>query len=147
MRDHLESKSFDLIVYTAALEHMHFDTGRASLVECADLITVDGLLVLTCPRTPEDQDGYDTQYRAHVYEWKMSELTDTLDAIGFEICERWGLHATKTDIMKRARRMGHGQLVERIAKFVPSEWLVPVLAPAFPTIAKEIGLLCKLKGD
>lgn len=143
MARELGDRRFDLVVYTSAIEHMHFDTGRQSLVEVRKVIDPKGRMILTCPRTPEDQDGYDTQYRAHVYEWKVSELTTTLKDVGFAVRDTWGLHATKTDILNRARRMGHGPFVERLAKFIPSEWLVPVLAPAFPAVAKEIGMMCE----
>ncbi len=136
---------FDFIVYTSSIEHMHPDHGRASLAECRKLISSEGRLVITCPNTPEDQDGYDTQYRAHVYEWKRSELQEALEATGFKILETWGLLATKKDIQKEMAKLGGAALFAELSKFIPSEWLVPVLAPVFPQVAKEIGFVVEPK--
>jgi SAM-dependent methyltransferase len=133
---------FDVIVYTSSIEHMHKDTGLASLQQCRKLARKGTRLILTCPNTPEDQDGYDTQYRAHVYEWKRSELVDALAATGFTVEHEWGLLCPKTDLRALAVEAGYGDLFDNIARVVPTEWLVPVLAPAFPGIAKEIGFLC-----
>jgi SAM-dependent methyltransferase len=134
---------FNVIVYTSAIEHMHKDAGLASLGECRKLAAPGSLLVLTCPRTPEDQDGYDTQYRAHVYEWKLSELKDALATTGWNLVTTYGLHATISDIRVAAEEVGVEWLVDLLGQFVPREWLGPVLAPAFPGVCKEVGLLCR----
>ena len=62
------------IVYTSSIEHMHKDHGEQSLAECAKLLQKGGKMLISCPNTPEGQDGYDTRYKAHVYEWKLKEL-------------------------------------------------------------------------
>jgi hypothetical protein len=101
-------------------------------------------MILTCPNTPEDQDGYDTQYRAHVYEWKRSELLDGLREAGFKVINEWGLTIDKKTLKDEAEKLGLLPLVERLEKFVPSEWLCPVLAPMFPRQSKEIGFVTKV---
>jgi hypothetical protein len=117
--------------------------GMRSLHECRAVAKPGAILILTCPNTPEDQDGYDTQYRAHVYEWKRSELIAGLHKAGFEVVTEYGLHVDKRALKAEAERLGLLPLVERLEKFVPAEWLLPALAPMFPKISKEIGFIAK----
>lgn len=142
MSNHLTRK-FDIIIYTSAIEHMHKNVGQASLVECRKVSKPGTILILTCPNTPETQDGYDTQYKAHVYEWKRSELSSGLKQAGFSIITEWGIHISKRDLKSEAERLGLLPLIERLEKFIPGEWLTPVLAPMFPKASKEIAFLAK----
>jgi SAM-dependent methyltransferase len=133
---------FDLIVYTSAIEHMNRPVGTATLEQCREVVSPHGVLVLTTPRTPEGRDGYDTQYRAHVYERTREELLADLTATGWAITAEWGIYATMTDIKRAAEPLGLLPLVNQLAQFVPRDWLAPVLAPMFPKVAKEIAFLC-----
>ena len=142
MADKLKRK-FDVIVYTSAIEHMHPDIGQQSLIECRKVSKPGAILILTCPNTPEDQDGYDTQYRAHVYEWKRHELIDGLSKAGFHIISEYGLLHDHKTLKTEMEKVGGGHLLDRVSKFVPSEWLIPVFSPMFPKSAKEIGFVCK----
>ena len=139
----LINRKFEAIIYTSSIEHMHPDDGLQSLYECRKLSRVGTRLFLTCPNTPEDQDGYDTRYRAHVYEWKRTELENALQAAGFQIITQYGLLHDKRTLQANLERMGIGSVVERLSLFVPNEWLIPVLSPLFPETAKEIGFLCQ----
>lgn len=141
MSDLLTTK-YETIVYTSSIEHMHKDMGIKSLKECRKLISSNGILVLTCPNTPEDQNGYDTQYAAHVYEWKQSELFEELDKAGFDVVDRWGLLVSKKVLNEKL-----GEQIKILSKFIPNEWLVPVLSPLFPDEAKETGFICKPKKE
>lgn len=136
---------FDIIIYTSALEHMHYDAGSASLEQCRAVARDGSLLVLTTPRTEVGADGYDTRYRAHVYEWQRDELREALDRCGWDVITEWGLTIGKRDLLAAAERLGLRQVVERQAKFVPSEWLTAVWAPMFPAEATELGLLCRAR--
>jgi len=107
---------FDVIVYTSALEHMHKDMGQASLVECRKVAKPGTMLVLTCPNTPETQDGYDTQYAAHVYEWKRSELLEGLTAAGWKIITEYGLLVDRDTLHAEGQRLGLLPLIERVEK-------------------------------
>lgn len=138
------NKLFDVIIYTSAIEHMHKEMGQQSLYECRKLSTPKAVMVLTCPNTPEGQNGYDTQYRAHVYEWKRSELTTGLKQAGFEIITEFGLTINKKILEQECEKLGLLPLVKRLSQFVPNEWLVPVFAPMFPKQSKEIGFICKV---
>lgn len=146
MANKIDNK-FDLIVYTSAIEHMHKDMGYASLEQCFKLSKNNTKLILTCPNTPEDKDGYDTQYRAHVYEWKRSELIEALTTIGFVIEEEFGLLANKTELKETLIKENilSEENFNILAKFIPSDWLIPVLAPIVPQISKEIGFICSIK--
>jgi ubiquinone/menaquinone biosynthesis C-methylase UbiE len=91
MSERLAADHFDFAVYTSSIEHMHRDAGEQSLQECAKVLKPGAMLFLSCPNTPEGQDGYDTQYKAHVYEWKLSELRSALAVAGFVIEREYGL--------------------------------------------------------
>jgi ubiquinone/menaquinone biosynthesis C-methylase UbiE len=133
---------FDLIVYTSAIEHMNRPVGTATLAQCRRVASPHASLVLTTPRTPDGKDGYDTQYRAHVYERTRAELMEDLAATGWAVIAEWGIYANLGDLKAVAEAQGFGPLVNRLARFVPNEWLQPVLAPMFPEVAKEIAFMC-----
>lgn len=137
------SRLYDVIVYTSAIEHMHKEMGQASLLECRKVAKPGATLILTCPNTPEDQDGYQTQYRAHVYEWKRSELLVGLKQAGFKVITEYGLLIDSRTLKSEGERLGLLPLIERLEKFVPNEWLIPVLAPMFPKTSKEIAFVAK----
>lgn len=138
----LGAYSYDLIVYTASIEHMQPDAGRRSLHALRRLARPGALLVLTCPNTPEDQDGYAASKRAHVYEWKLAELRAALAEARWSVADCWGLDITVTQLEHLLSDASGGRLLERLRKFVPPEWLGPLLAPMFPEQSKEVGLLC-----
>jgi len=140
-------RQFDVLVYTSSIEHMHKDMGQQSLHECKKLCSPNGVLILTCPNTPETQDGYDTQYKAHVYEWKRSELVLGLEKAGFVITEEWGLTIGKRDLVKEMEKTGLGPMIKVLEKSIPREWLCPLLAPLFPQAAKEIGFIARPAGE
>jgi len=137
------SRKFHVIIYTSAIEHMHKDDGLKSLQECRKVTVNGGTMILTCPNTPESQDGYDTQYRAHVYEWKRSELLNGLKQTGWKVVTEYGLLHDKETLIDEMEKVGGGKLLERVSKFVPNEWLIPVFSPMFPQSAKEIGFVCQ----
>lgn len=135
---------FQVIVYTSSIEHMHPDSGRRSLHGCRAVAADDARMLITCPNTPEDQDGYDTRYRAHVYEWKLSELRSGLEASGWRILQEWPLMVDGgvKGLRSAAERRGIHPLVDRLAPLVPSEWLVPLLSPLMrPEDAAEVAIL------
>ena len=134
---------YDVLVYTSSIEHMHKEAGLSSLSECRKVAQYGSILILTCPNTPEQQDGYDTQYRSHVYEWKRSELLEGLESAGWQVITEYGLLHDKTTLVAEMDERGMGRLFDRIVEFIPSEWLIPVFSPMFPRSAKEIGFVCK----
>jgi SAM-dependent methyltransferase len=134
---------FDLIVYTSSIEHMHHDVGAASLVEARRYAAPKARLIVTTPNTPEDRDGFETQYRAHVYEWKLSELRAGLAASGWEVLSEWGLEIRYADLLAEAERFGLRQVVEIMSASVPRSFLTPVWASMFPDASREVALLCR----
>lgn len=137
------NQKMNIIIYTSAIEHMQYETGLKSLYECRKLSIPGTLLILTCPNTPEDQNGFDCQYAAHVYEWKRSELLNGIKMAGFELITEWGILIDKKVLYEEGEKLGILKLIERLEKFIPSEWLLPVFAPMFPKQSKEIAFLCK----
>lgn len=143
MAEKLLPRKFDVIVYTSAIEHMQKETGQASLHECRKVSKPGTILILTCPNTPETKDGYETQYAAHIYEWKRSELLEGLRLAGFEVITEWGLLIDRETLHTEGEKLGLLPLIERVEKFIPSEWLLPVFAPLFPSQSKEIAFIAK----
>ena len=137
----LAGRAFDFIVYTASIEHMHPDHGAQSLHALRKVATDTALMVLTAPNTPEDRDGYDTAKRAHVYEWKLSELRAALGLAHWQVLDVWGLDIG-VSALERLMEGPSGALLARVRKFVPPEWVGPLLAAPFPEQASEVGLLC-----
>jgi SAM-dependent methyltransferase len=131
----------DLIIYTQSIEHMHPDAGHASLQQCAELAAPGCRLVLSGPNTPAGQNGYDTRYRAHVYEWKRTELLDALAAIGWRAEAQWGLTLGKKTLAECMAEAGLSEQWKILSTTVPTEWLTPVLAPLFPQQAEEVAIL------
>ena len=141
LHEFLPNDAFTLLVYTSSIEHMHKDAGEASLHAARAVAKEGAKLIITCPRTPEDKDGYDTQYAAHVYEWKRSELIVGLEAAGWEVIGEWGL-LINWRALEPLLTAGEWGMVMKIKQYVPTEWWSPVFAAAFPEAAKEIGLVC-----
>lgn len=134
-------RGFDLIIYTQSIEHMHPNAGHASLEQCTRLAADGCRLILSGPNTPPDQDGYDTRYRAHVYEWKRQELLDALQATGWTVEREWGLTIGKRALDAHTAGTELASALAILQDCVPNEWLMPVLAPLFPEACDEIAIL------
>lgn len=145
MDTRLAASTVDLAIYTSSIEHMHPKHGRRSLKACWTILKPGGTLFLSCPNTPPGQDGYDVQYKAHVYEWKLAELEEELRDRGFIIRNRFGLTGTVRDLKEQFKNLGLG--AERILKacrgLVPLEFLKPVLFAPFPEAASEVLLIAE----
>jgi SAM-dependent methyltransferase len=131
---------FNLIIYTQSIEHMHPHAGWASLNRCAELAAPGCRLILSGPNTPEGQDGYDARYRAHVYEWKRQELLDALQATGWRVQRQWGLTLSRKHAEQLMADSALATVWDVLSRSVPSEWLLPVLAPLFPEACDEIAI-------
>jgi len=146
MSSKLPNQYFDFIVYTSSIEHMHPEDGRQSLHEARAVAKLSARMYLSCPNTPEGQDGYDTHYSAHVYEWKRSELEAGLTEAGWAIEDTYGLYMSAEALKKRLNGMPKLKaLYERQRKFIPGEWLIPAYAAIFPEDASEIAFVATAK--
>lgn len=149
MTKHLpyEHMLYDFIIYTSAIEHMHWDVGFQSLKECYKVMSQDGRMFLSCPNTPGN--GYNTQYAAHVYEWGYEELKAALEAIGFEIEHEVGLvmGAREMDAFYESEQVSHDitNFYRNLKKYLPTQWLTVISAIPFPKQSKEILFVVKKK--
>ena len=128
----------DFVIYTSAIEHMHKDDGFASLRECKAIMKPGAKMFLSSPNTPGN--GYDTQYRAHVYEWGYDELKQALRELGFKIVREVGLvmggremHDFYLNQPEPIRRF-----YETMKAYVPTAWLTVFMAVPFPQASKEV---------
>lgn len=137
--------AIDLIIYTSSIEHMQKADGQKSLEQCADVCKPGGMLFLSCPNTPEDQDGFDVQYRAHIYEWKLSELRVELEKNNFDIINEIGLVGNVRDFKKILQRFTPvtQRFFNQYLSYIPREFLTPFLFINFPEQSKEVLLICK----
>lgn len=135
----------DFVIYTSALEHMHKDTGYQSLVECHKIMNDKATMFLSCPNTPGN--GYNTQYRAHVYEWGYDELKQALHQIGFTIIQEVGLvmGAREMDEFYATQPAQIQAFYERMKAYIPKAWLTAIMSVPFPKASKEILFVVKKK--
>lgn len=128
----------DFVIYTSAIEHMHPEDGAKSLVECWKIMRPGAKMFLSCPNTPGN--GYDTQYRAHVYEWGYDELKAKLQEIGFSILQEIGLvaGAKELDALYAGQPEPLSAFYRRMRAYLPSVWLTAIMAIPFPQQAKEL---------
>lgn len=124
--------SFDLVVLSEVLEHIHDDEGALATVP--ELLGEQGWLLLTVPGNPELWNTEDEQAE-HVRRYTREELRRKLAKSGFEIVRmiNWGFPITKwlylrevSALMRGRRRQGRG----RVLRF-----LLPLLAAARPLFA------------
>lgn len=136
--------SCDLIIYTAALEHMQKDAGQASLEECFKILKPGGVLFLTTPNTMKKKDPYDTQYAAHLYEWDMEETHTVLKDIGFNIEATHGLMGKIREFEPwlEENEPQVFKFYQRIKEYVPSHFITSVMAVPFPEASCEVAYIC-----
>lgn len=140
-------KQIDFVIYTSSIEHMNKEDGEASLEGISKLTKPGGTLFISCPNTPEDQSGFDVRYKAHVYEWKLSELRRQLIKNGFEIEKEIGLTGD-ISTWKEIREDMKGDIVpvyDLMREYLPTPWFKSVAFLNYPEKASEVLLLCKRK--
>lgn len=139
----VEHDSVDFVIYTSALEHMHPDHGLASLHECHKAMRSGARMLLSCPNTPGN--GYETQYRAHVYEWGYDELKNALAQVGFRVVQEVGLvmKGRKMDEFYLAQPEPVRDLYKAMRAYVPTAFLSALMAVPHPEEADEILFICE----
>lgn len=149
MSEKIKPRSMNLVIYTSALEHMHKDKGSESLKECYKVMKDDALMFLSCPNTPGN--GYNTQYRAHVYEWGYDELKTYLEEIGFEIVSEYGLVMKVKKLKEFFASSEVSQdlkdLFNKCAEYMPTAWLSAFFAIPYPKLADEILFVVRKKSS
>lgn len=127
---------------------MHPNDGAKSLEECYKVMKPGAKMFLSCPNTPGN--GYQTQYRAHVYEWGYDELKAKLAEIGFNIVQEVGLVTSvrEMDEFYSKQPPALKDFYERMKSYVPSAFLTAFMAIPFPREAKELLFIVqKPKGE
>lgn len=147
MDQRLEHSSFDVIIYTSAIEHMQKEVGYRSLENCFNLLKPTGLMVLSCPNTIEKKNPYDTQYAAHIYEWDLKELSDAVLNIGFHIDSIWGVVAKVRDFEDFMATQSYDEQgrYQNLKEYLPSQWLMAFAPILYPEAAAEVFLLLSKK--
>ncbi|MBO7043598.1 class I SAM-dependent methyltransferase [bacterium] len=149
MSKYIEKESTDFVIYTSAIEHMHKDVGIQSLKECYKIMKPNSIMFLSCPNTPGN--GYNTQYRAHVYEWGYDELKQMLKQLDFEIIQEVGL------IMK-IKKMNNffesneisdeiKEFYRKLKNYIPTTWLSAIMSIPYPQISDEILFIVKKNSE
>ena len=128
----------DFVIYTSAIEHMHPEDGRKSLEECFKIMKKGAKMFLSCPNTPGN--GYNTQYRAHVYEWGYDELKTTLNEIGFRITNEIGLVMGAKEMKEFYKTLPTDvqNFYKKMEEYVPTTWLTAIMSIPYPKASREI---------
>jgi ubiquinone/menaquinone biosynthesis C-methylase UbiE len=141
----LKMAPFDLVIYTASVEHMQKEAGQRSIIECYRVLRPGGTFFLTTPNTEDKDDEYDTQYAAHLYEWGRDEILNVCQSVGFELVTEHGLLA-KVRGYRENLQEHYPELVPVFDKFrayLPSAWLYSIFPIITPKIADEIALIMR----
>ena len=95
-------------------------------------------MFLSCPNTPGN--GYNTQYRAHIYEWGYDELKSTVKEIGFKITQEVGLVMGAKEMNEFYSKQPEAirGFYEMMKAYVPTTWLTAIMAVPYPKASKEI---------
>ena len=143
MDTRLEHASFDVIVYTSAIEHMQKDVGFNSLRNCFNLLKPTGTMVLSCPNTMEKRDPYDTQYAAHLYEWNLAELREAVVSLGFSVDNVYGIVAKvrEFEAFMETRPIAEREYYTKLKAYLPSPWLMSFIPILYPEAAAEVLLM------
>lgn len=127
--------------------HTRYEAAK-SLAECYKVMKPGAKMFLSCPNTPGN--GYQTQYRAHVYEWGYDELKSKLAEIGFSIVQEVGLVTSvrEMDEFYSKQEPALRDFYTRMKAYVPSAFLTTFMAIPFPREAKELLFIVqKPKGE
>jgi len=140
---------FDVAVYTSALEHVDRESGIISLNQVSKVLTENGTLFLSTPRT-SGATPRKLQYKVHVYEWDRDELKEVLKENGLKIVECIGLLPPPDAILESTIKSKFGTSgvawFEEMRDRVPYAFLAPVMAACFPSVAKELLYVCRKRG-
>lgn len=141
--------TFDVAVYTSALEHLPREQGIASLRNTATALAPHGKLYLSTPNTAGPPPRK-LQHRVHVYEWSDAELREILADLGLTVDVVVGLLPPEpTDLAAAlARTYGPGAAIwyERLREAVPAAFLDTVSAATVPEVAVELLYVCSTGG-
>ncbi|HZD13608.1 MAG TPA: class I SAM-dependent methyltransferase [Pseudonocardiaceae bacterium] len=134
--------SFDVVIYTSALEHLPRECAVASLRHTAAVLAPGARLYLSTPNTPGEPPRK-LQHRVHVYEWSHEELTAELGEVGLEVLEVVGILPPATAELTEtavAGRYGDGaaKFYRRMRDSSPEALLGPVVATALDEAASEL---------
>ena len=143
MSSFIQENFADFVIYTSAIEHMHPEAGAKSLFECYKIMKNGAYMFLSCPNTPGN--GYNTQYRAHVYEWGYTELKNKLIQAGFSIEQEVGLvmGAREMDNFFAQQSEEIQKFYKKMAQYVPKTWLTAIMSIPYPKASKEILFIVK----
>jgi SAM-dependent methyltransferase len=138
--------SFDIALYTSALEHLPFELGAASLRNTAAALAPGGVLYLSTPAAvgPPPRP---LQYRVHVYEWSRGEAEQVIGDAGLVIEDVMGLLPPAPDVLAAALTGRYGDAAASwyrdLAGRVPKALLDAVSAVAVPDVATELLYVCR----
>lgn len=140
--------TFDIAIYTSALEHLPREPAVASLRNTAQALAPAGRLYLSTPNTPGPPPRK-PQYPVHVYEWSHEELTGVLDDVGLVVEDVVGILPPDAEKVEAeiAHRFGPQavEFYQCMRKFAPDALLGPVVATALGEAAIETLYVCSRK--
>jgi 2-polyprenyl-3-methyl-5-hydroxy-6-metoxy-1,4-benzoquinol methylase len=141
-----DASDAEVIIYTAALEHLPQAAGAASLAHAASALADDGLLYLSTPLTRGPVPKL-LQYGVHVYEWDPDDLRTALTECGLIIVNEVGLLPPEPTVVLAGLRGRYGDAAAdwytRLRETLPAALLATVAAAALPELAGEAMFVCR----
>ena len=144
----LDSKfaiTFDVIIYTSALEHLPKEAALASIRAVSKSLSGGGVLFLSTPNTPTTEPPT-LQYRVHVFEWDRTDLRRVIEGCGLDIVDEIGLlpprQSDLTSAMSDLVGLNGLAIIARLQRKVPYSFLGPVLSACYPEVSREVLFVC-----
>lgn len=138
----LRSNSFDLIIFTEAIEHVSKRSGIKCLAECYRLLKPEGILYLA---TPDSEYSGDMCESVHVYEYTCKELKREIKKAGF-VLERVQGNTIKPKDLKRCISVKHQRLYNKLKMDLPTAYLRNIFASLYPDESYAKAYICRKSG-
>jgi len=128
-------ESIDKIIMFEVIEHFEKDVAIKILKEAHRVIKNNGTFLLSTPNKINENKLYED----HIYEWKLSELKETLNSIGFTIIDTFGCYYNKDSLHLSKIE---NEVYLNFKRFLPPSILNQIFASAHPEYSNSIVLKC-----
>lgn len=126
-----EHGTFDVVTCFEVIEHMHTDAGLRLLKGARELLSDDGVFLLSTP-------CYSGKRMAanHIHEYTVDELAKAIAKAGLKVEQRFGTFMTSLNV-KKVKDQAHKATWEALTQYYDHEVLACFLAPLYPDLANN----------
>jgi DNA (cytosine-5)-methyltransferase 1 len=127
---HQELGKFDLVTNFEMIEHMARSDGVRLIAAMRDCLKKDGIILLSTPVF----NG--KAAKNHIFEWRVDELREAIEAAGLSVEARYGTFASQHDI-KKVAAPAELALIKELAKFHSGEAMACFIAAKYPDASRN----------